>query len=163
MPSRGATQRRAGAERSAASGVRARVRHRAVRARGVLGRSRGSERGVWRESDAVVRGRVDAHLGDQAREMEPGSRAEAEAAAAEILAAANGAGLFVQDVTEREVSRRARPPFTTSTMQQEASSRLGFGASRTMSAAQSLYEGRNWGRDSSRTCARTVCTSPRRR
>ena len=83
--------------------------------------------------------------GTKLGKMEPGSRAEAEAAAAEILAAANGAGLFVQDVTEREVSRRARPPFTTSTMQQEASSRLGFGASRTMSAAQSLYEGRNWG------------------
>lgn len=38
-------------------------------------------------------------------------------------------------------TRRPAPPFTTSTLQQEASRRLGFNASRTMSAAQRLYEG----------------------
>jgi len=42
--------------------------------------------------------------------------------------------------TKRTTSRPA-PPFITSTMQQAASSRLGFGASRTMRAAQQLYEG----------------------
>ena len=48
-------------------------------------------------------------------------------------------------MVEKDVSRRPRPPFTTSTLQQDASSRLGFGAARTMAAAQSLYEGRGWG------------------
>ena len=79
--------------------------------------------------------------------MEPGTRREAEACAAEILEANEARGLScARDVTEKDVAARAgAPPFTTSTMQQEASSKLGFGAGRTMSAAQALYEGRGWG------------------
>jgi DNA topoisomerase I len=46
----------------------------------------------------------------------------------------------VVEVKETEISRSARPPFTTSTLQQAASSRLGFAPSRTMSVAQRLYE-----------------------
>ena len=75
--------------------------------------------------------------------MTPGSREAAEAAARCVLNASST--LTVHDVVEKDVNRRPRPPFTTSTLQQDASSRLGFGASRTMSAAQSLYEGRGWG------------------
>ncbi|GMU74296.1 MAG: DNA topoisomerase 1 [Candidatus Campbellbacteria bacterium] len=58
----------------------------------------------------------------------------------EILAAGNAASWSVADIKETEVSRRARPPFTTSTIQQSASTRLGFSPSRTMRAAQKLYE-----------------------
>ncbi len=47
----------------------------------------------------------------------------------------------VEKVTRSERKRTAAPPFTTSTLQQEASRKLGFGARRTMSAAQRLYEG----------------------
>ena len=43
--------------------------------------------------------------------------------------------------SSREVRRNPFPPFTTSTLQQEASRKLGFGASRTMRIAQRLYEG----------------------
>jgi len=46
----------------------------------------------------------------------------------------------VADITESEVKRAARAPFTTSTLQQTASSRLGFSPSRTMAVAQRLYE-----------------------
>jgi DNA topoisomerase I len=46
----------------------------------------------------------------------------------------------VGGVTERDEDRNPRPPFTTSTMQQTASTRLGFAPSRTMRAAQKLYE-----------------------
>lgn len=46
----------------------------------------------------------------------------------------------VAGVTEREEERVPRPPFTTSTLQQTASTRLGFAPSRTMRAAQKLYE-----------------------
>jgi DNA topoisomerase-1 len=49
-------------------------------------------------------------------------------------------GLNVVDVSESEAKRAARPPFTTSTLQQSASSRLGFSPSRTMQVAQKLYE-----------------------
>lgn len=47
----------------------------------------------------------------------------------------------VVNVEETEAARSPRPPFTTSTLQQAASTRLGFSPSRTMRAAQKLYEG----------------------
>lgn len=47
----------------------------------------------------------------------------------------------VDAVKYSEKKLNPRPPFTTSTMQQEAGKRLGFTAKRTMAAAQSLYEG----------------------
>jgi len=47
----------------------------------------------------------------------------------------------VQSIKETESKRSPRPPFTTSTLQQTASTRLGFSPSRTMGAAQKLYEG----------------------
>jgi DNA topoisomerase-1 len=47
---------------------------------------------------------------------------------------------MVRDITESEVARLPRAPFTTSTLQQVASTRLGFSPSRTMGAAQKLYE-----------------------
>ncbi len=47
----------------------------------------------------------------------------------------------VVDVREREVQRHPAAPFTTSTLQQEASRKLGFSAKRTMAVAQQLYEG----------------------
>ncbi len=47
----------------------------------------------------------------------------------------------VKEVDEKERKRDPKPPFITSTLQQEASNRLGFTAKRTMSAAQRLYEG----------------------
>ncbi len=46
----------------------------------------------------------------------------------------------VKDIKESEAKRAPRPPFTTSTLQQAASTRLGFSPSRTMGAAQKLYE-----------------------
>ncbi|MDQ3495635.1 MAG: DNA topoisomerase I [Pseudomonadota bacterium] len=64
----------------------------------------------------------------------------AEAARRRIVDAANGA-LHVTDVTSKERKRRPSPPFTTSTLQQEASRKLGFTTSRTMRVAQKLYEG----------------------
>jgi len=46
----------------------------------------------------------------------------------------------VKDIKETEQKRSPRPPFTTSTIQQTASTRLGFSPSRTMRTAQKLYE-----------------------
>ena len=48
----------------------------------------------------------------------------------------------VLNITTKETKREPKPPFTTSTLQQEASNKLGFSASKTMMIAQSLYEGK---------------------
>lgn len=53
----------------------------------------------------------------------------------------DGASYTVREIAEKERQRQPRPPFITSTLQQEASTRLGFNAKRTMSVAQRLYEG----------------------
>ncbi len=57
-----------------------------------------------------------------------------------ILALGKKEDWFVKKLEESETSRSPRPPFITSTLQQAASSRLGFAPSRTMSLAQRLYE-----------------------
>lgn len=53
----------------------------------------------------------------------------------------NGAGYRITSVESKPTKRNPVPPFTTSTLQQAASSKLGFSASRTMQVAQKLYEG----------------------
>jgi DNA topoisomerase I len=61
---------------------------------------------------------------------------------AQAAKAAVEAGTFsVGTVERRRVKRNPPPPFTTSTLQQEASRKLGFGAQQTMRLAQGLYEG----------------------
>jgi DNA topoisomerase-1 len=65
-----------------------------------------------------------------------------EAAAAKAVAAAEAEpGYFVYKVDKRQVRRNPQPPFNTSTLQQEASRKLGFSTTRTMQIAQKLYEG----------------------
>ena len=53
--------------------------------------------------------------------------------------------LTVAAVEKKQRKRNPSPPFTTSTLQQEASRKLGFGAQRTMRTAQKLYEGVDFG------------------
>ena len=65
------------------------------------------------------------------------SEAEAEAAKRTI----ENSSFIVSSLEKKTVRRNPAPPFTTSTLQQEASRKLRFGASRTMQIAQKLYEG----------------------
>ena len=58
-----------------------------------------------------------------------------------ILEDIEKAKYVVKEVKKGEKKRNAAPPFTTSTMQQEASRKLGFTLKKTMSVAQGLYEG----------------------
>ncbi|HEY4478948.1 MAG TPA: type I DNA topoisomerase [Candidatus Paceibacterota bacterium] len=69
-------------------------------------------------------------------EKEPTVKKEVD----EILERAKKEQWKVKDVSETEAKRAPRPPFITSTLQQSASSRLGFAPSRAMSVAQRLYE-----------------------
>ena len=62
-------------------------------------------------------------------------------AAAKALAAVKAGAYRVASVEAKPLKRNPPPPFTTSTVQQEAARKLGFSASRTMQVAQRLYEG----------------------
>ena len=65
----------------------------------------------------------------------------AEAEAAAHVERLGRAAYRVANVERKERKRSPSPPFTTSTLQQEAARKLGFGARKTMSVAQRLYEG----------------------
>ncbi len=58
-----------------------------------------------------------------------------------VLKAIENGKYIVQDIKKSEKKKNPAPPFTTSTMQQEASRKLNFTLKRTMSVAQTLYEG----------------------
>ena len=64
-----------------------------------------------------------------------------EALAMRAKAAVEAGRFTVGSVERKRVKRHPPPPFTTSTLQQEASRKLGFGAQQTMRLAQQLYEG----------------------
>jgi DNA topoisomerase-1 len=70
---------------------------------------------------------------------------KSEADAQAIVDDLEGALYAVAKVTQRERKRNPSPPFMTSTLQQEASRKLGFNAKRTMAVAQALYEGKDIG------------------
>jgi len=70
-----------------------------------------------------------------------------EAGAQEIVTTLDGANYIVKSVTNREKRRNPVPPFTTSTLQQEAARKLRFSVKRTMILAQKLYEGMELGSD----------------
>ncbi|KAF6581028.1 MULTISPECIES: type I DNA topoisomerase [unclassified Paenibacillus] len=70
-----------------------------------------------------------------------------EADVQEVLEAIGKSSYKVRDVKEKERLRNPSPPFTTSSLQQEAARKLNFRASKTMSVAQQLYEGVDLGKE----------------
>ncbi|PDW01521.1 type I DNA topoisomerase [Candidatus Viridilinea mediisalina] len=72
-----------------------------------------------------------------------GNQEQADAIVADLANAA----YRVQKVTRKDKRRSPAPPFTTSTLQQEAGRKLGFSAKKTMTLAQRLYEGIDVGGD----------------
>jgi DNA topoisomerase-1 len=75
--------------------------------------------------------------GQKLQRLDIGSGAEAEA----FKQALETAAFTVASVEAKPVKRHPQPPFTTSTLQQEASRKLGFAPAHTMRVAQRLYEG----------------------
>jgi DNA topoisomerase I len=87
--------------------------------------------------------------GDKVEQFSFTDQAGAQAAEKTLKAAAGPAGaLSVLQVDRKQRRRNPAPPFTTSTLQQEASRKLGFSAQRTMRIAQQLYEGVDTGEGS---------------
>jgi DNA topoisomerase-1 len=81
--------------------------------------------------------RLTKHEGKRLTKFDLGNETSAFAARDAVKAAS----LTISAVEKRPAKRSPPPPFTTSTLQQEASRKLGFNAQRTMQAAQRLYEG----------------------
>ncbi len=67
----------------------------------------------------------------------------------EIIKSLTGANYEVSNLEEKTVKRNPSPPFTTSSLQQEANNHLGFSAKQTMRLAQQLYEGVELGSEGS--------------
>ncbi|HRY99743.1 MAG TPA: type I DNA topoisomerase, partial [Bacteroidales bacterium] len=90
-----------------------------------------------------ITARFIAHNGESQETMleaeHPERFAEKDQAMA-FLGHCIGAAFTVSDVEKKPARRSPAPPFTTSTLQQEASRKLGFSVSRTMTVAQQLYE-----------------------
>lgn len=86
-------------------------------------------------ADAVFAARLAGFAGK--KKLEIPSREDSD----RLVSLLRSAGFEVNDVKQRPQSRRPAPPFTTSTLQQDASRRFGYTAKRTMALAQQLYEG----------------------
>jgi len=96
------------------------------------------EAGVKGDAGKSFMSRLFAMNGDKLKKYDLNNEADAKAAAALI----ERTPLKVSAVERKPARRHPQPPFTTSTLQQEAARKLGFPAQRTMRVAQSLYEGK---------------------
>lgn len=88
--------------------------------------------------------RLTEYGGDKVEQFTITNEAQATEVRGRIENAASGT-LSVTSIDKKQRKRNPAPPFTTSTLQQEAARKLGFGAQRTMRTAQQLYEGVDFG------------------
>ena len=96
-------------------------------------------------ADLQTQSTQDKHIFSASLKTIPGQKGKPvinnESAAMSIKDDLDRAVYKVSNVTRREARQRTRPPFTTSTLQQQAARSFRYSASRTMRIAQSLYEG----------------------
>jgi len=88
-------------------------------------------------ADSRFKARLHSCDGKSLGKFAIGNQQQAE----EILAELQQVAYFVSNLEKKQRKRNPAPPFTTSTLQQEASRKLGFSARKTMTVAQKLYEG----------------------
>ncbi|MEW8097784.1 MAG: type I DNA topoisomerase [Candidatus Thiodiazotropha endolucinida] len=88
----------------------------------------------------VFSARLTHYRGEKLEKFSITDELSAKAAEKQLLQAGSG-GLLVDKVEKKQRRRNPAPPFTTSTLQQEAARKLGFTTQRTMRTAQQLYEG----------------------
>ena len=94
----------------------------------------------WTVDAALLKNKkkfVAKYYGKNGKKFVPSNKADAD----KIIAELNGTEFIVSDVKKGERIKPPAPPFTTSTLQQEAGRKLGFTTQKTMSVAQQLYEG----------------------
>ncbi len=99
-----------------------------------LPQPRGKEQG---STNGVFRAVLIERAGKKLDKFAIGNQGSAQT----IVDDLEGAAYIVRKITRKDKKRSAAPPFTTSTLQQEAGRKLGFSAKRTMIVAQQLYEG----------------------
>jgi len=80
------------------------------------------------------------NVGGKQMEAELGKRFETEKEAQAFLESCMNASFTIKNLEVKPSEKSPAPPFTTSTLQQEASRKMGYGVSTTMSIAQKLYE-----------------------
>jgi DNA topoisomerase-1 len=90
--------------------------------------------------EAGFPGRLAEYKGDKVEQFSFVNEEQATSVRSSLITAAAGK-LHVSKVEKKQRRRNPTAPFTTSTMQQEASRKIGFNARRTMMTAQKLYEG----------------------
>lgn len=93
----------------------------------------------------TIQAKLYSVQGKKLEKLDIANKAEAE----RMLADIRNATYTATSVDEKKTKRLPSPPFTTSTLQQEANSHLGFSAKQTMRLAQQLYEGVELGSDGS--------------
>jgi DNA topoisomerase I len=101
------------------------------------------------EADAAIEkktfeGKLTHFKGEKLSQFTVNNAEQSADVVAALTTAADGK-LLVTKVDKKQRKRNPAAPFTTSTLQQEASRKLGYGAQRTMSVAQQLYEGTDTG------------------
>lgn len=92
------------------------------------------------EANQLFKARLQTLKGEKLKQFSITDGETAQQAIQTLLKASNGF-LLVDKVEKKKRKRNPAAPFTTSTLQQEASRKLGFTANRTMRTAQQLYEG----------------------
>jgi DNA topoisomerase-1 len=92
------------------------------------------------DPERIIEAKLNLLENEKIKQFSITDEATAKAAQNALSNAANGQ-LRVASITKKQRKRNPAPPFTTSTMQQEAARKLGFSAQRTMRTAQRLYEG----------------------
>lgn len=95
------------------------------------------EVGLNSAQDAPYQARLVERNGKKLERFDIADEAAANAAKSDVEAAS----FKIASIEKKRTRRNPQPPFTTSTLQQEASRKLGFGTSQTMRVAQRLYEG----------------------
>jgi len=93
--------------------------------------------------------KLNEFAGEKVKQFTYTNAKDVEKVKAELIKAAEaqGGNLVIKKITKKQRKRNPSAPFSTSTLQQEASKKLGFSARKTMSVAQKLYEGMDLGED----------------